>query len=229
MASVLDHKHFRDTQQNLTILHDEWMHNSTGTSTAAIDHSNGLFEHDTNPQSVPIPPPPAGTSTAFLGFSPSDMGHFLAHPLTNGSSGGNGSGGSNGGCPSGSCSMGGGICATGCPCAGDAQAVEDCYAGVSGDSSGGGGGKGGGKLKKGGGSKNKSRGRGGKGGRAEGARSLGNIPRLGNVPYTTQPTGGTSPILVVLVIGGGALAIYFIWHKLRKSKAEDKEMDKKGE
>ena len=72
--------------------------------------------------------------------------------------------------------------------------------------------------------------RGPRGGGQKAKFSVGGIPKLGNVPFSTQSSSSSgSPIVLILVLGGGVLAIYFIWHKLRKSKAEDKEMDKKGE
>lgn len=69
----------------------------------------------------------------------------------------------------------------------------------------------------------------GGGGRVLGPNALGAFPKLGNVPYSTQSSSTMSPGILILVLGGGGLLIYFIWHKLRKNKAEDKEMDEKGE
>lgn len=175
MATFLDYRDFRNQYDYLTALHDEWMHNSTGTSNTpqgTYDGYSGPFLTFHN-----IEPPLAISG---VGFSPADMRTFLSNPdITGTSSSGSSQGGNNN-------NKGGGRRTT--------------------------------IIKKGG------------GGKVLGPNALGGFPKLGNVPYTTQPaSGGLSPGILILMLGGGGLVIYFIWHKLRKSKAEDKELDKKGE
>lgn len=287
MASILDHKHFRDTQENLTALHDEWMHSSTGTSNTTqgiyegptISGPSGTFIgtgpggpviHGQQP-SISGPPGtfmgtgPGGplptqktmflppSDSQFLGHAPSDIEAFINGTLLSTRGGptiGGGSGdilpmgqtsggGGSGNCPPGYCDKGGGHCGNGCACCNTNEEVNLCMQGMCGTNcsncqqsspnakGGGGGGKGGkGKVHKGH-SKSKHHDKGG--GKAQGANALGKLPQLGNVPYTSTPTSGTSPIMIILLLGGAGLLIYFIWHKLRKSKAEDKEMSAKGE
>lgn len=74
---------------------------------------------------------------------------------------------------------------------------------------------------------------GGGGGKTQGAGSI-PLPKLGNVPFQTTPASGSSgitgsPIMLILFIGIGGIAIWFFMHKVRKTKAEDTEMTAKGE
>lgn len=189
MASTLDHRHFRDTNEALTQLHDIWMHSSTG-------YTNPLNEYQGSPtdtvQQISFGPWDIPDGHSSLGFSPSDVGAFIKQNATTNNNSSNGSS------------------TVGSDTSGSTHGTTK-HKGSKQKQHHGGGGKGGGGTK------------------AAGAGALGNIPKLGNVPYSTTPTSGTSPTMLLLLLGGGVLVVYFIWHKLRKSKAEDKEMDKKGE
>lgn len=191
MASILDQLAFRKQEDELTALHDEWMHSSTNTSSA----EQGTFDFAPGNPSPDISLPPSMNT---LGFSPSDVSAFMRklYPGNDNEIEPQASIGAN-------------------PTSG----VEGTYT-INPHKH----------KHKADHKKHKQKGGGGGGGGAAGA-NLGPMPKLGNVPYTTTPAGGsgTSPIFLVLMLGGGVLVVYFIWHKLRKSKAEDKEMDKKGE
>lgn len=188
MASVLDHRHFRDTNEALTQLHDIWMHSSTG-------YTNPLNEYQGSPndtvQQMSFGPWDIPDGHSSLGYSPSDVGAFIKQNATTNNNSSNGS--STVGSDTSSSSHG---------------TIHN---------------------KRSKGKQHQGRSKGGGGTKAAGGGGLGNPPKLGNVPYSTTPTSGTSPTILILLLGGGVLVAYFIWHKLRKSKAEDKEMDKKGE
>lgn len=199
MASTLDHRAFRETNDNLTQLHDEWMHMSTGTAY----HPTGDGGYEILPgdmlqkQTLPKNLPPSFS----IGFSHNDMQHFMSKlppPIQHG----------------------------------DNPTPNVDNSNMQSDSSPAQHRKGPVHRNRGGGGRN-NRGHGGGGGGAQGANAIGNVPRLGNVPVPGTGTGTASssgsPIMTYLLIGGAGLAVYFIWHKLRKNKAEDKEMDAKGE
>jgi len=259
MATSLDHRHFRETNDILTHLHDEWMHNSTGTSNTTQGQYNGQSGPGMHPSMITLPPHQTAST---LGFSPGDMRAFMTsippgtsdtpiggptlpgaikgsilNPLATGHTGNGGTS-----CGPGQCDKGGGICGSGCACCKNQTDENNCINGLGtcdaqgnytsyGSGGSGGGGGSGGRMhggKGGGGSKQHGRGGGG-GTKAQGAKGLGGYPKLGNVPFSPQASSGTSPIMLLLILGGGGVLIYFIWHKLRKSRAEDKEMEKKGE
>jgi hypothetical protein len=196
MASSLDHRAFRETNDNLTQLHDEWMHMSTGTAYHPTEDGYEILPGDMmQKQTLPSNLPPSFT----IGFSHSDMQSFMNKLIPP-------------------------------PQHGDNPNVDNPNMQSDGGPA---------KHRKGpvhrnrggGGRNNKQHNKGGGG--VQGANSLGNVPRLGKVPVPGTGTGTSSssgsPIMTWLLIGGAGLAVYFIWHKLRKNKAEDKEMDAKGE
>jgi hypothetical protein len=222
-----DHRAYRQSMEHLTALHDEWMHSSTGTDSTT---SQGIFEilpfeslqHIRNSNDVTIPPIHSNTS-----FSPSDTHHFYTtvntrkrgdSPQTNG---GIFTPNTSQGKPCSECKTPAEVA----HCIKYGTCISYQHNPGNGNGKPKGGSKGGGSKGRGGGFVRSS----GGGTKAQGASSLGGVPKLGNVPYSPQAAGGTSPTIVILVIGGGVLAVYFLWHKLRKSKSEDKEMDKKGD
>lgn len=78
-------------------------------------------------------------------------------------------------------------------------------------------------------SRNRGGGRGLSGGGLVGPKALGNF-NLPNVPAgAAQPTTGPSPLLIVALLAIAGVGGYFLWHKLRVSRAIDKKLDKGGE
>ncbi len=222
-----DHNAYRQTMEHLTSLHDDWMHASTGTDATT---SQGTFEilpfetlqHIHQNDSMSIPP-----IHSDITHSPSDTHAMYTKmyqpPTRNGMSPN-----TTQGKPCSSCNTPEEVAH--CIKYGTCISYQKPPGGGNGKGSGSGSGSGKGSGSGGGGGF--SRGgfsRGGGGTKAQGASSLGGVPKLGNVPYSAQPAGGSSPTMLILILGGGVLAVYFIWHKLRKSKSEDKEMDKKGD
>lgn len=66
---------------------------------------------------------------------------------------------------------------------------------------------------------------GGGGGRLLGPSALGNIPLAGNVPAGSTSTGGGSPLLLFAIVAVVGVGGYFLWHKLRMARHEDKQLD----
>ena len=62
------------------------------------------------------------------------------------------------------------------------------------------------------------------GGRLLGPNALGQTPLLGNVPAGAT-SSGPSPILLIGIVAVAGVGGYLLWHKLRMSRAEDKQLD----
>lgn len=195
MASVLDHRRFREEQTALSQLHDEWMHSSTGYTNPLGEYDYGPFDTVQQKQLGPWDLPPVNKGIS-LGFSPSDMRSLIQrHTNDGGVSTPNTDGSTSGDSTSGS-----------------TQGRHHRQ-----------------QHQRGGRGNRQRHGGGGGGGGAAGAKALGPTPKLGNVPYTTTPaSGGTSPIIAIITIGVIGITIYFVWHKYRQSRSEDKDLSAKG-
>jgi hypothetical protein len=66
------------------------------------------------------------------------------------------------------------------------------------------------------------------GGQLAGPGSLGNIPKLGDVPIAPAGTTSTgpSPIVLMIVLGGAGIGGYLLYHKLKLAKHQNAELAK---
>lgn len=206
MATMNDHRAFREQNDTLTALHDEWMHSSTGTSS----EPQGNYDTSINASGPPdlgkmvLPP---SDSFLHVGYPPTDVLAIVTKGQRSWQE-------DNTPNPP--------VSPNANP---ESRSNPDADGNTNPDS--------------------KShhheherrrrwwhrRGRrsgGGGGVTAAGPGQLGNAPQLGNVPMSSQSQGGGSPLVVLFTLGVLAIVIYFVWHKFRKSRSEDKDLEKKG-